>query len=99
VSIMEEIHVDNDDLKIVVPFSLTVCGPTSCDKTYWVYQFLKGMNQILKPFDKIPRNVLFCYSIQQSIYNVIRTDFPFISFMKVYQHWNMFMIMLRADQC
>jgi GTPase SAR1 family protein len=96
---MEEIHVDNDDLKIVVPFSLAVCGPTSCGKTYWVYQFLKGMNQILKPFDKIPRNVLFCYSIQQSIYNVIRTDFPFISFMKVYQHWNMFMIMLRADQC
>jgi hypothetical protein len=77
---MEEIFLGEDDLKIVSPFSLAVCGPTSCGKTVWVYHFLKSMSQILKPSDKIPSNILFCFSIQQPMYSSMKHDFSNILF-------------------
>jgi hypothetical protein len=77
---MDEIVVNEGLFKFVAPFSMAVCGPTSCGKTVWVYHLLKTLSQLVVPEGNIPEKILFCFSIQQPIYSLIRREFDNVQF-------------------
>jgi len=57
------------------PMTATVCGPTSCGKTLWIFRLI---DQIDKMIDPVPSKVMYCYGEYQPIFenypNVIFND-------------------------
>ena len=77
---METVALNGDDLKLVVPFSLMISGPTSCGRTFRVYQFLKQFKDLIKPRENVPEKSLFCYSIDQPLYKTMANEIQGIQF-------------------
>jgi hypothetical protein len=74
-----------EQVKFHHPFSMSVCGPTTCGKTYWVYMFLKSMQEIINMNDKDTKfqgKVMYCFSVEQQLYNDIRKDVENVMFFK-----------------
>lgn len=46
------------DLRLRLPFSMLVCGPSSSGKTQWLLRFLRNAGQMITP---PPRDILYCY--------------------------------------
>lgn len=62
------------------PFSLSVCGPTKAGKTFWVYQFLKHCNKIIQTDGDKQMHIMYCYSVNQYLYDKMRHDIKDIVF-------------------
>lgn len=75
----EEVQVDLNSFRFVNPASIAVCGPTSCGKTYWVYKFLKYINTMFQDNFE-PDKILYCYSVEQSLYETVKRDIPIVTF-------------------
>ena len=70
------------DVKFAFPTTISVCGPTSCGKTFWVYKFMKNLAFLGRDGDKTPEKILYCYSIDQPLYTSMREELPGIVFYK-----------------
>ena len=62
----------SDDLKFEFPSTIAISGPSNCGKTYWVYKFLKNIRKMGKSTSEIPTIILYCYSIDQPMFEEIR---------------------------
>jgi hypothetical protein len=74
-----------DQVKFHHPFSMSVCGPTTCGKTYWVYMFLNSMKEIISMNGsdvKFQGKVMYCFSVEQQLYNIIRKEVDDVVFFK-----------------
>jgi hypothetical protein len=81
---MSETVISGDDMKIQHPFSMAVCGPSTCGKTYWIYMFMKSMKQIIKTKDiyDFPEKVMYCFSVEQQLYDNMKKELNNILFYK-----------------
>ena len=71
---------DSDIVKFHLPCSLSVNGPTSAGKTYWVYKFLQNIDQMISSTSSPPSHVLYCYNVDQKLYGKIKEDVKNVSF-------------------
>ncbi len=64
-------------MEAVLPFhagsAMIVAGPTNSGKTFWVQQLLEKVNGM---FDRQPSSVLYCYSVYQPLYDVMKEKCP-----------------------
>ena len=49
-----------------------ISGPSNCDKTFFVSNFIKSLNYLMSP---LPEQIVWCYSIWQKAYDQIEADF------------------------
>lgn len=86
-SMKQDIHL-SEQVKLQHPFSMAVCGPTTCGKTYWVYMFLKSVEEIVKVNENIdfPKKVMYCFSVEQQMYNIMNQEMTNILFHKGIPH-------------
>lgn len=68
---------------IAIPFkknaSFSIFGATSSGKSYFVFKFLKYIDQLYITEDK-PQKIVFCYSVYQSLYDRIKLEIPAVEF-------------------
>ena len=51
-----------DDPRIVWPYSLLLCGPTSCGKTTWIVELLKCHEELCT---HMPKKLIWIYGVEQ----------------------------------
>ena len=73
-------EINGKDVLFSLPFSLLVSGPTSSGKTYWVYKFLTELRSLVRDETKLPKKVLFCYSVDQELYRQMKESVENIIF-------------------
>ena len=56
------------DLRLRNPFTMLVCGPSSCGKTTFVQNLLRNRGSL---YDKKPGKVFWCYKIWQKSYDIM----------------------------
>ncbi len=63
--------------EVVLPFRsgspMIVAGPTNSGKTFWVQRLLQNAD---KMFDRVPKSVLYCYSVYQPTYEMMKAKSP-----------------------
>ena len=50
------------DPRLVWPYSLLLCGPTSCGKTPWIVELLKSNEELCT---HMPKKLIWIYSVEQ----------------------------------
>lgn len=61
------------------PFTMSVIGPTSCGKTYWVKSLLEHANKMITPS---PYKIIWIYKRWQPMYTDIEANIPNIEFIR-----------------
>jgi hypothetical protein len=51
------------------PFTAIVAGPTGCGKTFFLLDFIKHANEVVKPQ---PTQILWCYGTYQTVFDTIQ---------------------------
>ena len=66
----------------LIPFkpcsTFALCGATQSGKTTWLFRFLQNMHNMFE--DDIPKQVLYCYGVYQSLYDDMKTKCSFVNF-------------------
>jgi len=60
------------------PVSICITGTTGAGKTTWIYKFLKYKEYMFE--NEVPQHVLYCYGVYQDLYDLMNTEFNFITF-------------------
>jgi len=61
------------DVRFKHPFTCIVSGPTGCGKSFFVFEFLDNLNEIVTP---VPQAVVYCYGEYQSRFGA----YPWVRF-------------------
>ena len=78
--------IDSETVKVtttmsLIPFkpysSISISGMTQSGKSTWVFRLLLNIN---KMFEDVPKYVLYCYGVYQSLYDDIKSQCPFVTF-------------------
>lgn len=64
-------------LKFIHPSTWIVAGPSQSGKTHFTYRILT--ENVIEPS---PNRIIWCYSIYQPLYDVLKSKIPFIEFHK-----------------
>ena len=66
---------------LVWPYSLLLCGPTSCGKTTWIVEFLKSREELCTPMPKKP---IWIYGVEQpDLFKIIKENVD-VNLLKVF---------------
>ena len=61
------------------PYStMALCGATQSGKTTWLFKLLRNLNKMFE--DDVPKHVLYCFGVYQSLYDDMKSQCPFITF-------------------
>ena len=55
----------NMSLPLKHPFTATLCGPTGCGKTLWIFRLIEHLDKMIEPS---PTKVMYCYGEYQPIF-------------------------------
>ena len=50
------------DPRLVMPYSLLLCGPTGCGKTTWIVELLKSHEELCT---HMPKKLIWIYGVEQ----------------------------------
>ena len=57
---------------LLKPTTILILGPSNCGKTHFVSKFIKNLDCLISPS---PERIVWCYSIWQKAYDLIKADF------------------------
>ena len=66
-----DVDFDEDDLKLITPFTGVISGPSGCGKTWLISKLIGNIREVTSP----PiTNVVYLYSVWQGIYDRLAED-------------------------
>ena len=65
--------MDPKILKIRAPATVTISGPTGCGKSTVVDEIIHNLDKV---FDRAPTQVIYCYSVYQSLFDAMKKNSP-----------------------